>query len=248
MTTEKVAKKYQETQDLDIDHLVDAAVDLMGEGKSNIALHNLNKVLSKIPDHKIALYNKGMLLYNMGEDKNALLVFNKLTKIDPKDADALFMKGNALSNLGREKSALSCYLSALKLKPNDVEILANVSSSYFYLGKSSKSMRFADMALKISPNNMKALQAKVNTLLDAGKSKNAFPLIRKMLSKERKNPFIWFCSALCMADLGYKEDDVLDALLVTISLDPSYKKDLIPVFKPWFKKYLHSSRFKRLIR
>jgi tetratricopeptide (TPR) repeat protein len=49
------------------------------------------------PKHENAIYNKGVILYQLGNYTEAIGYFDKALAIDPKDEDALYEKG--LDNL-----------------------------------------------------------------------------------------------------------------------------------------------------
>jgi tetratricopeptide (TPR) repeat protein len=54
------------------------------------------------PKHENALYNKGVILYQLGNYTEAIGYFDKALAIDPKDEVALYEKGVVLDKLGKD--------------------------------------------------------------------------------------------------------------------------------------------------
>jgi len=82
----------------------------------NNALECLDKALEINPDHSVAWYNKGYILYSFKEDEDALECFGKALENNPSYIEAWNMKGNVLSSMGEGEGAKECYTRAEKLK------------------------------------------------------------------------------------------------------------------------------------
>ena len=58
------------------------------------------------PNYTTALDNKGLALFALGKDNEALGYLDKALSLDPKDADALNGKGVVLAKLGNYYEAI----------------------------------------------------------------------------------------------------------------------------------------------
>lgn len=72
------------------------------------------------PKHKNALYNKGLVLDEVGNNTGALTYLDKALAIDSKDEDALYQKGVFLDKLGNHTGAIEYFDKALAIDPHEV--------------------------------------------------------------------------------------------------------------------------------
>jgi tetratricopeptide (TPR) repeat protein len=75
-----------------------------------------NKALAINPKYENALYDKGLVLSNLGNYTGALISLDKALAIDPKDEDALYQKGVVFDKLGNHTGAILYYDKAKAIK------------------------------------------------------------------------------------------------------------------------------------
>jgi tetratricopeptide (TPR) repeat protein len=80
-------------------------------------LEYYNTALVINPKYENALYNKGIVLSNLGNYTGALISLDKALAIDPKDEDVLYQKGVVLDNLGNHTGAILYYDKTLAIGP-----------------------------------------------------------------------------------------------------------------------------------
>ena len=86
-------------------------------------------LLSLGPNDVDVLYNKGVVLDELGNSTQAIQYYNKALSIDPNDVDVLNNIANALAKVGRHIEAIKYYQKAIEiLKSNH----SNESASYSY--------------------------------------------------------------------------------------------------------------------
>jgi tetratricopeptide (TPR) repeat protein len=134
-----------------------------------------------------ALVNKGDVLYDQGNNTQAIQYYDKALAIDPNNKDALNEKGNALSGQGNYTQAIPYYDKALAIDPNDKVILTDKADALFhrvtiydfgnytqaiqYYNKATQAIQYYDDALAIDPKYKDALNGKGRALDGIG---NAF--------------------------------------------------------------------------
>jgi len=76
-------------------------------GRKDDALKSLDKALSDQPDYFPALFNRGVLRYEMGDNEGALQDFNAAIKVNPDAAAPYFNRAAVLWLLGKKKEAIA---------------------------------------------------------------------------------------------------------------------------------------------
>jgi tetratricopeptide (TPR) repeat protein len=71
------------------------------------AIENLDRALEDQPDYFPALFNRGVLRYELGDNEGALADFNKAIEVDPEAAAPYFNRAAVLWLLGKKKEAIA---------------------------------------------------------------------------------------------------------------------------------------------
>ena len=76
---------------------------------------------------------------------------------------------------------------------------------------------------------------------------NALKSIKKSLKEDPTDALTWYMKAACLVSLGYDDEDVFDALIVTKALDPELFEDK-KILKDVRKNFtiLDKNRLKRI--
>ena len=93
-------------------------VELFKGGKYEEAINEFTKFLKTMPDDenkKVALYNRGMSYYSLGQQDMALEDGESCLKIDPFWVKGYKCKGLALEGLGKRKDAVNTFLNGKKM-------------------------------------------------------------------------------------------------------------------------------------
>jgi tetratricopeptide (TPR) repeat protein len=75
-----------------------------------------NKVLALDPNDLLALNNKGVALYNLGNYEEAIQMYNKVLALDPNDVDAKYNKSIALPHLNKTQEANILYTESVDIQ------------------------------------------------------------------------------------------------------------------------------------
>jgi len=76
-------------------------------GRKEDALKNLDKALEDQPNYFPALFNRGVLRYELGDNQGALEDFNKAIEVDPEAAAPYFNRAAVLWLLGKKEEAIA---------------------------------------------------------------------------------------------------------------------------------------------
>ena len=93
-------------------------VELFKAGKYEEAINEFTNFLKTMPDDankKVALYNRGMSYYSLGQHNMALEDGESCLKIDPSWVKGYKCKGLALEGLGKRRDALDTFLKGQKM-------------------------------------------------------------------------------------------------------------------------------------
>ncbi|NEQ44905.1 MAG: tetratricopeptide repeat protein [Leptolyngbya sp. SIOISBB] len=115
------------------------------------SVRSFEKTIIINPYSHEALYNKGLVLSNLGRYEEEIAAYDAALAIKPDDA-ALYNKGFALSNLGRYEEAITAYDAALAIKPDDAA-LYNKGFALSNLGRYEEAIAAYDAALAIKPDD-----------------------------------------------------------------------------------------------
>jgi tetratricopeptide (TPR) repeat protein len=163
---------------------------LYTQKKFDQALKSFEKVLALDSNNTFAMDRIGLILHNLGNDKDAIRYFDKSLAIDPNNTATLNNKGLALGILGNHTAALDLFDKVLSIDPNSTDAYINKGAALGVLGKYGDALTSIDKALASDPNNTAALTVKALTLYSAGNGTEAKGYLDKIL--ERTEQLFYF--------------------------------------------------------
>ncbi|WP_316801818.1 tetratricopeptide repeat protein [Pedobacter nototheniae] len=95
-----------------------AATSLAQQGKHEMAIEKIDKLILKSPEWSIGYNIKAAILHDAGRHQEALQAYNKAINASPKSAQILTNRGDLYLFLNQKELALSDYQAALKLQPD----------------------------------------------------------------------------------------------------------------------------------
>jgi tetratricopeptide (TPR) repeat protein len=139
------------------------------------------RALETEPQDADAYNNKGLSLYNLGDNNGAIACYDRALEIEPRFACAHYNKGIILSAIGDHNGAIACYDKALETEPQDGDIHYNKGLSLASIEKHTEAIACYDKALEINPQNADAYNNKGLSLHRLGHSKEAIACYDKAL-------------------------------------------------------------------
>ena len=143
------------------------------------ARKHYERILAKNPKDHMALYQKGLVHYNMRQIKDAITCFDRSIALNPDNHYAWTSKGDAIMCLDSYKSvnkqyrdAIKCYDHALRLDP-DVDTYRAKGDLLEALGEYENANECYDAVIKIEPNIAKIWELKCDVLAKLKRNREA---------------------------------------------------------------------------
>ena len=154
--------------------LIGQAKGLHQKGRVEDAVALLDRALALQPGHFEALYNRGILLWEMHRDQEALASMDEAIAIRPDYAATWNNRGNVLRELDRSSDALASFDQALALKPDFANALYNRANLLLLDMKRAPDALLAyDQALALNPGFAEAWNNRGNALCSLGRFADA---------------------------------------------------------------------------
>jgi tetratricopeptide (TPR) repeat protein len=163
--------------------LVHQANDFRRQGQLEDALARYDQALAIQPGFFEALYNRGILLWEMKRDEEALASLEKAIALRPDHAATWNNRGNVLRNLGRHQEALASFDQALTLKPDFPGALYNRANLLLLnLNRPQDALTAYDRSLALNPGFAEAWNNRGNALCSLGRLAEAVASYDKALA------------------------------------------------------------------
>lgn len=137
------------------------------------ALEDYNISIKLFPLFAKTFNNRGLIYYDMGNNKMSISDFNEAISIEPDFAEAYFNRANAYKNTGDVKQSISDYSKAISLKPGYSIAYNNRGLAYEMVNDIKSALNDYNKAIEIKPdlakayNNRSVIKAKEGKLDDA---------------------------------------------------------------------------------
>ncbi len=189
--------------------------------KYDKAIEYLDTALHTNSNDATALYNKGLVLNDLGRYNEAIECYDKSLAIRPDYPDALINKGLILNDLGKYNEAIECYDKSLAIRPDDATALYNKGLVLYNLGKHNEAIECYDKALKIKPDNADALNNKGLSLYNLGKHNEAIECYDKALKIKPDYVYASYNKGNALYNLG-KYNEAIECYDKALSVNPDY--------------------------
>ncbi|WP_148686322.1 tetratricopeptide repeat protein [Candidatus Nitrosocosmicus hydrocola] len=103
------------------------------------------------PQYADAYNNKGLSLYYLGNNQEAIACYDKAIEINPEYDLAYYNKGIVLSVTGNNQEAIACYDKAIEINPQYADAYNNKGLSLYYLGNNQEAIACYDKAIESNP-------------------------------------------------------------------------------------------------
>jgi len=176
------------------------------------------------PEEKAAThYERGVALYEEGEDAKAMVEFRNVLRLDPKNADAIYRTGLIHERAGRLAEAYGAFRQAVEERPGLVAAQVKLGSLAL-AGNELEAAAAAAAIEKAEPGNLDGMTLKAALALRNGETQAALDLAQAVLAQvpEQENAVAVLVGAY--ARLGETEralarlDEALAANAASVSL------------------------------
>jgi len=188
-----------------------------------------NKVIARRPSY-IALFNKAVVLDNMGDYVKAETAYRDALERFPDDPDCNAGLGNVLGKLGRYIEAESYCREALNKEKANSDALAGLGFALQHLGREQEAEEAYRASLSVAPDAPETLSNLASLLNDRDRPEDAQPLILRALNDKRTWQSVGTLAAIevKLAD-KFRDDqlyeDVIDHVKEAFTMLPTDLKD-----------------------
>lgn len=185
----------------------------------DLAIRDLDAILTTNPTDSSAVFQRGVCLLDNGEYYKALEDTKNLLKINPESWKGHFLQGLIYEKMKNLEEARSSFLAALQKSPNNVEILVNLANMEYYLGNLDIASNLLDKAEKIDPSEANILNLRSLLAQEAKEYKQALNDIEKAIVLRPDEAYYYNNRGLYKLLLG-DLDAGLDDINYSIKQDP----------------------------
>src|SRR4051812_9254896 len=133
---------------------IDAAAQLIDEGKFGEAIAALKKIVAAHPKNTTAKYELALAYAAKGDHARCRTMIEPLAAVEGRaQVDALALLGNCLGGMGEHERALAAYRKGLKLAPSDASILYNLSVALVKDEKLDEARQLLETDLRANPSD-----------------------------------------------------------------------------------------------
>lgn len=163
------------------------AVKFQAQGRFGQAESICSTILKSQPRNFNALYLRGVMKLQQGQNAEAANDLQKAVKLNPKSVDARSNLGGALIHLGQLKSAKENLEKAIEINPRALSAHLNLSTVLAHLELLPEALEVAEKALAIDPGNSKVRICLAVALMATGQHRSARAEFNRALELEPRS-------------------------------------------------------------
>lgn len=198
-----------------------AARKLIGDGKTDVAIEQLQKVIEAAPSFLPARMTLGMAFQQQGQPGKAVEVFQAAMEVSPEASIPHFELGKHFAAQGETAKAIEHYSTAVRLDPQDATSHFNLGSLLFAEGDFEQARKHYEIGLEELPDSVVG-QFNFSVLLSSqGELNLALKHGKRAAELSPRNPQVQFHFGKLCASTGNFRDAVMQ-FEQTLQLAPDY--------------------------
>ncbi len=166
---------------MNIEHLVEAAIQHQRRGRLEDAAAIYQQVLQSEPDNHQALHLLGLIEYQFGDDESAISLLRQAVDRDPRQSMIHNSLGLALHRNGQLEEAVARFQRAIELAPDSAQPYNNLGILFRDQGSFERAFEAYQKALELNPNHVGAQFNLGNAQRDAGDAPGAAESYRRAI-------------------------------------------------------------------
>ena len=205
--------------------------------KSNFyynALKRFNNTIENFPDFIGGYLYKGITLYKMNRESEAIHCLDKALEIDNKNENAYLYKGICLFNLGLYDKSITNFNKVIILNPLKEDSYYYRAMAYSNMKDEGNAISDYKKALELNPNNADVYNNLSWIKFEKKDYKGALELIKKAVQIDPNNSNAWESKGEINLNLGKFQECILDCDK-SIHLDPTYSNSYLIKGRALFK-------------
>jgi len=177
------------------------------------------------PQYADAYNNKGLSLYYLGNNQEAIACYDKAIESNPYFADAYFNKGMSLSALSKFPEAIASFDKAIEIDSDHVKALNGKAwiTAFYFPNRLAESLEIIKRALGIDPTDIDILYTYGFILENLGSYQESLSIYRHILKQDPLIPEVWYrCFVSKTKTSDSESSDSAFYLNQAIDLNPEY--------------------------
>lgn len=204
---------------LDVQNLLDTAVQHHSAGRLVEAEDGYRKVLEALPENPVALQLLGVIAYQVGDMRSAFDLISEAVAIDPKYAEAHFHLGLVCKALGHFDEAIESYRRSIALNPGHPQAHNNLANTFQAVGFFDKAAESYRKALSFDPNYVNALSNLGVVLAKLRLPDEAVQSCQQAVQLDPKNADVHSNLGFVFLEFG-KPEDAISCFRTALAIEP----------------------------
>ena len=121
------------------------------------------------PENEIVWHNKGLTLYELDRNQEAMRCFDKAIRLDPELDEAWFFKGTIFCDHQKFREAIKCYDEAIRLDPELDDTWHKKGMALYYLREFDEAIKCYDKTIMLNYDSPDSWHNKGMTFEQLGK-------------------------------------------------------------------------------
>lgn len=179
---------------------------LIGLGELRKAIADLDEVIRREPQNKLALRKRGNAWFSLGEPagkpSRALADLDSVLRLDPEDVEALCSRGAVFWAHRDYEKALVDLNQAISLDPSEPRAYGNRALVYLVQEDYEKALTDLNEGIRLDPHNATSHANRAVVMLELGKFRDGVSDCDRAIQLNPKFRDAHFNRALCLRHLG----------------------------------------------
>jgi len=156
------------------------------------ALRELDRAIAIINNRELPWHLRGMVLFRLGREKEAVESFAEAIRINPRSTEAWFSLGRCLEDRGKYDDALKAFNKILEFDPDNVDALFEKGYLLREADLLEDALDVYNRILEIDPEDLDAMFEKAGILFDLGRLDEALETYNAILEKDPEDADSYF--------------------------------------------------------
>jgi predicted Zn-dependent protease len=170
------------------------------------ALHCLDRLLEREPDHVRALVWRGEVKERRNDLPEAVRSYRRAVEIDPDDDDARLRLAESLTRYDRSGEAVEHFERLLASQPTSARVLLGLARCRRGAGRAAEAQQYLGALLDLHPGHAEALGERGKLALEAGEAAEAERWLRRALALAPFDRDVNYNLAQCLLHQGKADE------------------------------------------